>query len=79
MKSVVYYHLFREKLQMKNFSPLVTFSKDTNERCRLSTVFLKVPNDIGENSDILALGTKTKIVLFILFVINPFLLSLGLL
>lgn len=26
--------------------------------------FKKVPNDIGENSDILALGTKTKIVLY---------------
>ena len=26
--------------------------------------FKKVPNDIDENSDILALGTKTKIVLY---------------
>ncbi len=26
--------------------------------------FKKVPNDIGENSDVLTLGTKTKIVLY---------------
>ncbi|EPL6031908.1 TPA: hypothetical protein OTQ43_000635 [Klebsiella pneumoniae] len=50
------------KVTNEDFSPLVPFfKKDTNERCRLSTVFSKkVPNDIGENSDVLAQGTKTK-------------------
>ena len=51
MKIFPHWYLFSKKIPMKDVAYRRFF-------------FKKVPNDIGENSDVLALGTKTKIVLY---------------
>ncbi len=68
------------KVTNEDFSPLVPFfKKDTNERCRLSTVFSKKCLMILVKIRMFLHKELKRRKCLILFVINPFLHSLGLL